>query len=391
MRTVLFTIFVVIAKLALSQTNLMDVKPWAYQLQDISIDEIASNSSFELIVIDYSQDGTDEQKFSNQQIQQIRQSGKYAVAYISIGEAENYRYYWQDNWNTNTPPWLGLENPDWEGNFKVRFWYPEWQQIVFDYVDTIVAQGFDGIYMDIIDAYWYWMEENPEQSQADSLMCQFVINLREHVNIVTGNSDFVLIPQNGEAVWDQGNVSAGLKQQYFNSINAIGVEDVFFPGDLDENNEYDPDDYRLNIIQDYLANQKQVYSIDYLTDNEKLVQYIEAASLNNYVPYACVRELNQLCDGIELSVETYQNDNPAIKLSYDKQSRAITFYLENKFSDKISAVSVYDIMGSRIHHMEFGNQGVSSGSLSIESKANIVIVIVQTSSGKLLQQKLFLH
>ena len=71
--------------------------------------------------------------------------------------------------------------------------------------------------MDIIDAYYYWSVENPEQPYADSLMCQFVLNIRNYVNSVTGNLNFIVIPQNGEDVWDQENVSSSLKSAYFNA------------------------------------------------------------------------------------------------------------------------------------------------------------------------------
>jgi cysteinyl-tRNA synthetase len=90
--------------------------------------------------------------------------GGKVVAYLSIGEAERYRYYWQRAWDANrdgrpdaaAPSWLGHENPDWPGNYKVKYWDPAWQKIVFEYVDKIAAQGFDGVYLDIIDAYEYY-------------------------------------------------------------------------------------------------------------------------------------------------------------------------------------------------------------------------------------------
>ena len=84
------------------------------------------------------------------------------VAYMSIGEAESYRYYWQSAWQTGNPAWLDAENPDWEGNYKVRYWEPEWQAVIFGgasaYLDRIIAAGFDGVYLDIIDAYEYFEE-----------------------------------------------------------------------------------------------------------------------------------------------------------------------------------------------------------------------------------------
>ena len=47
-------------------------------------------------------------------------------------------------------------NPDWEGNYKVRYWDKQWQTIILEYVDQILEQGFDGVYMDIIDAFEFY-------------------------------------------------------------------------------------------------------------------------------------------------------------------------------------------------------------------------------------------
>jgi len=74
-------------------------------------------------------------------------------AVFSIGEAEDYRTYWQPGWTSSPPDWLTAENPDWSGNYLVRYWDPSWQGIVFAELAAIVAAGFDGVYLDKIDAY----------------------------------------------------------------------------------------------------------------------------------------------------------------------------------------------------------------------------------------------
>lgn len=109
-----------------------------------------------------------------------------------MGKAENYRYYWQPLWETTPPSFLGPENPDWAGNFKVRFWNTQWQNIIFDYVDTIVKKGFNGIYLDIIDAYYYWKVENSQEPSADLLMIQFILNISNYVNSITTDTFFIL-------------------------------------------------------------------------------------------------------------------------------------------------------------------------------------------------------
>ncbi|MBI5092418.1 MAG: endo alpha-1,4 polygalactosaminidase [Candidatus Hydrogenedentes bacterium] len=78
---------------------------------------------------------------------------RLVIAYMSIGEAEDYRYYWQSSWAAHPPAWLDAVNPNWPGNYKVRYWDPAWQAIIFGsqtaYLDRILAAGFDGVYLDI--------------------------------------------------------------------------------------------------------------------------------------------------------------------------------------------------------------------------------------------------
>jgi cysteinyl-tRNA synthetase, unknown class len=87
---------------------------------------------------------------------------RMVVCYMSIGEAEDYRYYWQSSWNDDEPNWLVEENPDWEGNFKVKYWETDWQNIIYgndnSYAKKILNAGFDGVYLDIIEAFEYFEE-----------------------------------------------------------------------------------------------------------------------------------------------------------------------------------------------------------------------------------------
>ena len=82
------------------------------------------------------------------------------ICYMSIGEAEDYRYYWQNSWNSNKPSWLRDENPDWAGNYKVAYWDASWQEVIYgnntSYLKKILDADFDGVYLDIIDAYEYF-------------------------------------------------------------------------------------------------------------------------------------------------------------------------------------------------------------------------------------------
>lgn len=90
---------------------------------------------------------------------------RLVLCYVSVGEAENYRFYWQDNWRPGRPAFLGPEDPDWKGNFTVKYWDKSWQSIVAgrprSYLARVLAAGFDGVYLDRVDAH-EWFEEHGE-------------------------------------------------------------------------------------------------------------------------------------------------------------------------------------------------------------------------------------
>lgn len=131
--------------------------------------EAINKTDYDLIFIDlffgYDENGV-QKPWTASEIDGMKRKasgGKRKVcAYLSVGEAENYRYYWQPAWNTQAtrPAWIAEENKNWKGNFKVRYWQPEWQSILYGssnaYLDRILDAGFDGVYLDVIDAYEYF-------------------------------------------------------------------------------------------------------------------------------------------------------------------------------------------------------------------------------------------
>jgi cysteinyl-tRNA synthetase len=322
--------------------SLTNIKAWAYQLQGIDIPKIAKDTTFKLIVIDYSSDGTDENKFTSKEISQIKTSGKKVISYMSIGEAEDYRFYWDSAWFKTPPAWLGNANAEWRANHKVKFWYPAWQKIIYNYADTIIKQGFDGIYLDMVNAYYYWMVENHQQPLADTLMIHFVKNIRHHIDSITGNTNFLLIPQNAEEIINSINVSPSQKKAYFNVVNAIGVEDVFCYGEKNENNPYNPDTSRIGQLIQWQSHNKQVFSIDYLTQPSLINKYASGAHSYSFVPYASVRELDQLSKGIPTSIKE-NSDDDNVMLFPNPSNGKINLY-ENIPGDKYE-IQVFSSFG----------------------------------------------
>ena len=137
---------------------LSSARSWGYQLQHIDPKRAAA-SPFDLLVVDYSKDGSEETRLTPAEVERLKVrpdgSRRLVVAYCSVGEAESYRHYWQRGWKRDKPAWLLGENPEWEENYAVCFWDPGWQDLVCGnpdaLVDRILAQGFDGIYLDKCD------------------------------------------------------------------------------------------------------------------------------------------------------------------------------------------------------------------------------------------------
>ena len=84
------------------------------------------------------------------------------LSYMSVGEAADYRPYWKEEWNTERPHWLAEPNPEWPGSYKARYWSREWHDILYGredaYLDRIIAAGFDGAFLDVMDAWQYFKE-----------------------------------------------------------------------------------------------------------------------------------------------------------------------------------------------------------------------------------------
>jgi cysteinyl-tRNA synthetase, unknown class len=217
---------------AARRAPLRDVRSWSIQYRRINPFEIAA-SPFDLVVIDFRPDvlfGT-EFAFSRADVAMMQRKPdggrRLVIAYLSVGEAEDYRWYWQKSWSDtpNTrPAWIGTENARWKGNFPVRFWDPAWPAILFGapdrYLDRIVEAGFDGVYLDRVDVYAEFLTEQPT---ADRDMVALVGALSAHARAL--NPRFMTILQNAEELTVRPPVRA--------AIDGFAKEDLFYGVDHD--------------------------------------------------------------------------------------------------------------------------------------------------------------
>lgn len=289
------------------------VRNWGYQLQGpggAALDPAAlAGLSFDLLVTDYSRDGTLANAFTASDVAAMK-AGKVAVSYLSIGEASDFRSFWNPAWTSggtaagalaaDAPSWLGPTNPDWPESRKVRYWDAGWQSLIFNdaktgWLDKIVSQGFDAAYLDIVDAYYFWSAEasaadrkasDPaSEKDAAQRMIDFITALTAHARET--NPNFFVILQNGAYILDAlGGTDPARKAALLDAVGAIAVEDVYLRnGSAAENNGLLADEAAISVLQrDFAANGKAVLSVDYVNTIDKMGAYLEASLADHFLP-----------------------------------------------------------------------------------------------------------
>jgi cysteinyl-tRNA synthetase len=293
--------------------DLAAVRSFAYQLQNIDLAEL-KESPYELIVIDYSRDGSQRQAFRPNEIAELKAAGKKVLAYLSIGEAENYRFYFRSRWiasrsgapcdvarTARAPLWLDESNVEWCGNYKVKHWDPAWQKIIYgvraggrkSYLDRIIDAGFDGVYLDIIDGYEYWRSKPKPARRVTAArdMAKFVIALGRYARKVRGRTSFIVVPQNGAGIIRK--VAPTVRNEYLKTIQAIGAEDTFYFGPAAEDNPLAPQPV-ISILDFYVQAGKKVLALDYLLDGDKRDDFFRRACERGYIPQTSNRPLDTL-------------------------------------------------------------------------------------------------
>jgi cysteinyl-tRNA synthetase len=268
---------------------LASARSWGYQLQKIKPDVIAS-APYDVFVIDYSGDGTDDRAFTADQIAKLKikpdGSRRIVLAYLSIGEAEIYRYYWNKDWETAAlaPPWLGEKNKNWRTNVLVRYWYDDWQSIIFrgpnNYLDRIMKAGFDGIYLDRVDAIHDFEKENPD---ARDQMVAFVKTLAAHARSL--KPGFLVVPQNAEELLDDTSYRA--------VIDGIAKEDLLF-GDGSSKHPNKPKRIEASTrhLDEMTSDDKPVFVVEYLDKPEDIAAARKRIEDLGYIPHFAKRGLD---------------------------------------------------------------------------------------------------
>ncbi len=270
------------------------IKSWGYQLPNLEPARLAS-VPYDAIVIDYSRDGSDQQALTPSELTALKRkpdgSRRVVLAYLSIGEAESYRYYWNETWDDlwfipnfwSKPAWRAKLNGDWGGNYAVRYWDPGWQDIIVGsggYLDRIVKAGFDGVWLDKVDSSLEDIADGRATAKAD--MIAFVKRIADTSR--AAKPGFLIFPQNGELLLSDPGYRA--------MIDGIGKESLLFgeeaPGKANTPQHIAQ---RTGLLQQLTRDGKPVLTVEYLSKTSEIVAARARHVDSGFVPHFADQQL----------------------------------------------------------------------------------------------------
>ncbi|UCC62587.1 MAG: endo alpha-1,4 polygalactosaminidase [Anaerolineae bacterium] len=311
---------------------LEEVTYWAYQLQDLSrmgaVDALVA-SHYDMLVLEPTRTdwSSDDRYFDTRDmVRRLKNSRasdgvhrKLIIAYIDIGEAEDWRWYWtwSKDWNcagdppADWPDYILACDPDgWSGNYPVAYWDEDWKDIVItgdhqgpdpgrDYssvIDETIIDGFDGIYLDWVEGFDNEDVVAAAQAVGKDPAVEMIAFIQEMRDYATArNPSFLIIQQNAAALSDG-------HPELFGLIDAIAQEAVWYDGDAtdewddpdgyDDINESSLTDYYIGYLDQYLDAGLPVFDCEYALDFADTA-YANALS-RGYVPYVTRRSLSRL-------------------------------------------------------------------------------------------------
>jgi len=307
---------------------------WAYQIQSISepgaVDALVA-SHYDLLVLEPTRtdwSSADRDFDTRGMVARLKNSKasdgvhrKLVIAYIDIGEAEDWRWYWTwskesdpeptDPLPSGWPSYILIRDPDgWGGNYPVAYWDPLWKDIVIygenqnsqpygDYgsiIDEVIKDGFDGIYLDWVEGFENADIADVGQAAGKDPAVEMIAFIQEMKDYASARSpNFIIIQQNAAALIDE-------HPELVSVIDAISQEAIWHDGDAtddwDDSNGYDSAndsslvDYYIGYLDRYLAAGVPVFACEYALD---LAATAYANALGkDYVPYVTRRSLSQL-------------------------------------------------------------------------------------------------
>ncbi|RSN77394.1 MAG: hypothetical protein DSO07_03015 [Thermoproteota archaeon] len=205
-----------------------------------------------------------------------KSGGAKLIAYISVGEIEEHRSYFNEIKNYA----IGY-NSVWK-SYIADVRNPEYRKFLIERVaGSIVERGFDGFFLDTLDSYKLVADEKNEKSFVDALS-DFVITLKKRY------PDKLIVINRGFEIFDS----------VYPYIDGFLFEDLFMG--LDDNLNYVPvsEDERSYYLEKlrHINEKVPVIVVDYVdpNDREEAIKVMNAIKELGFIPYIADKMLYEI-------------------------------------------------------------------------------------------------
>jgi len=227
-------------------------------------------SKFDLIMID-------PDAYTAKDVLALKARGKIVIGYLSVGEAENYRWFF----SRVNPEWIRKENPNWPGNFYVDVNQPGWHRLLLNTViPAILEKGFDGLYLDTVDTAGPY--NFPEMEPGMVTLIKEIRKTFPGEILIAANANFII-------------------EKISSSLDALAVEDLFSHYDHEENfYKKTARSVREPLIRELLSIRKKyklpIFTIDYAgpTDRSLIKYAYRSSSSYGFIPYVGTVALDRI-------------------------------------------------------------------------------------------------
>lgn len=312
---------------------LQTVESWLY-LIDVDVTETQirqiEESGHDLVVLDFVPSEADNRDFPMADVVERLHTAdhpKLVLGYLDVGQAEDYRTYWQPQWRIGDPEWIVALDPDgWEGNYPVAYWWDDYRKLWLGddgMLASVQEAGFDGVYLDWIEAY-------SDESVIAAAQRDGVDPRQEMVWWVTDIADDLRSRDPAALVVAQNAAELTTDAAYRDVIDAIAQEQVWFDGGADNDppgdcplprteDDVESDEYVasleggcLRLYEDYPESTLHVSSesylddltaaraaglvvltVDYATDPDNVAWVYETSRALGFVPFVGSRSLDR--------------------------------------------------------------------------------------------------
>ncbi|WP_148679739.1 endo alpha-1,4 polygalactosaminidase [Methanopyrus kandleri] len=140
----------VVGKVRVESTGM----PFATYYQNVKMSEVLQKRPRVLVLDPWC--GPNGRPWTKEELRKIKDAGVKPIAYLPVCVvAEYHPNLYREARRRNL---LGADDPEWPGDYAVKFWEPAWRDVLRSELARLKDLGFEGVFLDVVDAHsrdWY--------------------------------------------------------------------------------------------------------------------------------------------------------------------------------------------------------------------------------------------